>query len=330
MDNEKTIWELNNGRSVLDLNPSLKIDEESQDALQWGQGDLDLWFEEKHRNIYGQRFKVVKSLFSKKSTFQQIDVVETEGFGKVLLNDGLVMVTERDEAVYHEMIAHVPLLTHPCPKNVLVIGGGDGGTVREVLKHKSVEKCTLVEIDPVVLEACIEHIPLTSSCLKPGVDSRVEVIVGDGLKHVEEAEEAEYDVILVDSTDPIGPAKPLFGVGFYNNVFRSLTDKGIVVSQGESPFFQGEAQVSLLKVLNKVFPCTDLYNFSNMSYPGGLWSFTFASKGLHPLSCKDVELKEFSSNHNFQYYTEDIHKSAFAKPNFMKNNLKDFVSNDFS
>ena len=174
------------------------------------------WIEERHRDSFAMRYRVEKVLFEGQSPFQRVEVVQTAGHGRMLLNDGLVMVTERDEAVYHEMIAHVPLFVHPNPRRVLVIGGGDGGSVREALRHRSVERCRLVEIDEMVVNACRRFIPQTASCLD---DPRVEVTIADGVEFVATTGET-YDVVLVDSTDPIGPAKPLFGSDFYRNVKR--------------------------------------------------------------------------------------------------------------
>ena len=161
--------------------------------------------------------------------------------GKMLLNDGLVMLTERDEFVYHDMIVHVPLFVHPNPKSVLIIGGGDGGTAREVLRHRGVERVVMVEIDQMVVDACIDHIPQTACELD---NERLELIIDDGVAFVANTEE-KFDVILVDSTDPIGPAQPLFGPEFYQNIHRVLNEDGIVVSQGESPWYHAEMQAKL-------------------------------------------------------------------------------------
>lgn len=279
----------------------------------------ELWIEEKLEDFLGLRIRVEKTLFSGKSDFQSVDVVETRGHGKMLLNDGLIMVTERDEFSYHDMITHVPLFVHPNPKNVLVIGGGDGGTAREVIRHPSVEKCTMVEIDEMVVNACKEHIPQTSSMLS---DPRIDLIIGDGVKFVEDAAKngQKFDVILVDSTDPIGPAQPLFGHEFYENIFKALTDDGIVVSQGESPFYQIKMQNKLVEILHDTFPKVSIYNFSNLTYPGGLWSFTFASKKYNPVADFKAERVE-ASGLEFEYYNEEVHKAAFALPNFMKKRL---------
>lgn len=280
----------------------------------------NVWVEEMIEDKIGLRFKIERTLFSGKSDFQHVDVVETTAMGKMLLNDGLIMVTERDEFVYHDMIAHVPLFIHPNPKNVLVIGGGDGGTVREVLRHKSVEKCTMVEIDKLVVDACIEHIPQTSSALN---DERLTLLFEDGVEFVKNTKE-KYDVILVDSTDPIGPATPLFGEGFYQDVYNCLADNGIVVSQGESPWHQTKMQGVLMKILHSIFPKVRIYNFSNLTYPGGLWSFTYASKGLHPI--KDfTEIRVEDSGLDFEYYTPAIHRGAFALPQFQLNKIGEYI-----
>jgi len=282
----------------------------------------DLWVEEKFKDFLGLKLKVEKVLFSGKSEFQTVDVVETKGHGKMLLNDGLIMVSERDEFAYHDMISHVPLFVHPNPKNVLVIGGGDGGTAREVIRHSSVEKCVMVEIDPMVVEACKKYIPQTSCALD---NPKIELIIGDGVKYVKESQQ-QFDVIIVDSTDPIGPAQPLFGAEFYADVYSCLADDGIVVSQGESSWYAMDIQQSLLKVLNTQFPKTFLYSFSNLTYPGGLWSFTFASKGLNPINDFKSQ-RVIDSSLVFDYYNEDLHKACFALPNFVRKGLSGLIEN---
>lgn len=282
----------------------------------------NLWVEEKFQDFLGLRFKVEKVLFSGKSEFQTVDVVETKAHGKMLLNDGLIMVTERDEFAYHDMITHVPMFVHPNPKSVLVIGGGDGGTAREVIRHPSVEKCVMVEIDGMVVDACKEFIPQTSCALD---DPRIELIIGDGVQYVKECGK-KFDVIIIDSTDPIGPAAPLFGSEFYADVSNCLSDNGIVVSQGESSWYALEIQQSLLKVLNGEFPHTYLYSFSNLTYPGGLWSFTFASKGLDPIQDFDPA-RVAASGMEFDYYNAELHTAAFALPSFARKGLKGLIKN---
>lgn len=267
------------------------------------------WFEETHENI-ALKFRLKERLFAKQSEFQKVEVVETCGHGKLLAHDGMIMVTEKDEFIYHDMITHVPMFTHPCPKNVLVIGGGDGGTVREVLKHNSVEKVTMVEIDGTVVEASKTFIPQTSHKLE---DARVTLRIEDGVKFMKESQET-FDVIIVDSSEPIGPATPLFNVDFYKDVSQRMSDNGIVVSQGESPYYDMKMQKVLVNILAEVFPKVHLYNYCNMSYPSGLWSFTFASKGLCPF--KDFDPSRVQQK--FEYYSKEIHYGSFLLPQFMQ------------
>ena len=279
----------------------------------------NLWVEEKHEN-FSLKFKVNKVLFSGKSEFQTVDVVETEQLGNMLLNDGLIMCTEKDEFIYHDMIAHVPLFVHPNPKKVLVIGGGDGGTAREVLRHPSVEKCVMVEIDKMVVDASIAHLPITACAFE---NPKLELHIDDGLKFVKNTKE-KFEVILVDSTDPIGPAQPLFGKDFYQDIYNCLSDDGIVVSQGESPFYEVPMQKKLMGIIHEIFPKSLIYNFSNLTYPGGLWSFTFGSKKYHPIQDFNADkVKSFAGE--FKYYNEQIHSGAFFLPSFMKKELQGLI-----
>ncbi len=280
---------------------------------------VDIWVSENFNDVYKMNYKVKKTLYSKESNFQKIDVILTEHLGKVLFNDGLLMTSERDEFVYHEMIAHVPMSSHPNPETVLIVGGGDGGTAREVLKHDSVKELVMVEIDPCVIEACKEHIKLTSCELD---NPRLELIVEDGLKYVKETTK-KFDIILVDSTDPIGPAAPLFDVAFYSDVKACLRESGIVVSQCEGPFLALEMQKKLLAIKAKLFDKTAIYNYSNITYPGGLWSFSFASKTQDPIL--DAKPLSHKISKGLKYYNQQLHKAAFALPQFQKNELKKYL-----
>ena len=280
---------------------------------------LDLWVEERHRDYFATRFRCRKVLFSRKSPFQQVDIIETESHGRMLLNDGIVMISEADEFIYHEMIAHVPLCVHPDPKTVLIIGGGDGGTAREVLRHKSVETCYVVEIDSVVVEACKKYFPKTANSFQ---DPKVILKIEDGIRFVKESSQ-KFDVILVDSTDPIGPAKPLFNEEFYKNTFPLLTDKGLLVVQAESPFWEMDTQEFILKSLKSIFPVTGLYHYNNTVYPAGFWSFALASKKLHPV--KDFQSQKASQIFGLSYYNTAIHKAAFAQPEFVKRKLNQWM-----
>jgi spermidine synthase len=274
------------------------------------------WIEEIQEGSHGMKWKLKARLFKGQSPFQTVEVVETVTHGKMLLNDGLVMITERDERIYHEMLAHVPLFTHPHPENVLVIGGGDGGTIREVLRHPSVKHAVLCEIDAMVVEACREWIPQTAHALS---DPRVQVHIADGVTFLKETAE-RYDVILVDSTDPMGPATPLFGRDFYLDAFNTLTDEGLVVAQAESGFLHLDTQRRLLSIVQEVFPQTYVYNYNNLTYPGGMWSFLVGSKRWNPQ-------RDFSSDRllkcdgDFYWYNADIHRSSFSLPTFMRKEL---------
>ena len=280
--------------------------------------ESDIWITEEHKSFLRQGYRIKEILFHGRSEFQCVDIVDTYGHGRMLLNDGLVMVSERDEFIYHEMISHVPLHVHPHPKRVLIIGGGDGGTAREVLKHPEVESCTMVEIDKMVVDACIQHIPLTAQCLTghPKLELKIEDAVGYAARSKE-----TFDVILVDSTDPIGPAQPLFGKGFYQNIFHRLNKDGIVVSQGESHHYESEIQKSMLKILKTLFPITQIYSYSNLTYPGSLWAFTFASKKWHPL--RNIRENGLSG---LKYYNNEIHRAAFCHPQFVNDQLRDLLS----
>lgn len=274
------------------------------------------WVDEEYQGIVRTGFRLKKRLFRGKSPFQEVEVVQTSGHGKLLLIDGMTMVSERDEFVYHEMIAHVPLFLHPRPRRVLVIGGGDGGTVREVLRHKSVERCVLVEIDALVVDASRRFIPQTAAKLS---DRRAEVRIEDGVKYVRETRE-RFDVVIVDSTEPFGPAKELFGPSFYKDVRRVLTADGVVVSQAGSPFYEIATIKNLGRILKPVFPVVDAYLFTNLTYPGGLWAFTFASKGLRPV--RDLRPRRVKdARMPLRWYNAQVHAGAFALPEFVRRAL---------
>ncbi len=280
------------------------------------------WVTENYKDIYKMSYKYSEKLFSEQSEFQKVEIYKTEHLGNVLLNDDFLMCSEKDEFVYHEMIAHVPLSVHPNPRNVLIIGGGDGGTAREVLKHSTVEKVVMVEIDEAVVKACKEFLPQTAKELG---SPRLKLLIQDGLQYVKDVIKSnadKFDVVMIDSTDPIGPAAPLFGPEFYQDVFKCMSENSIVVSQCESPFFFLETQRAMLKVLNKIFPKTQIYNYSNITYPGGLWSFSFASKGLDPV----VDFRSTVTDvMDLKYYNSQIHKASFCLPNFQKNSLKEYL-----
>ncbi len=279
---------------------------------------MDLWYTEKHSDNVGITMKITKTLFSGKSEFQQLDIVETLEYGKMMLLDGLVMVTERDEFVYHDMITHPALFTHPAPKKVLVIGGGDGGSIREIMKHPEVELAVLCEIDGLVIDKSIEYLP-SMACEIDGSNPRVKLHVDDGLAYIR-AHQNEFDIILVDSTDPIGPAVGLFEEDFYRLVHAALKEDGIMVAQSESPFYHAEIQKSMFGNLRAVFPVVEMYQAFIPTYPSGLWSFAFASKKYHPV--KDFD-RQRAAERGFttRYYNEDLHLGAFMLPTFARDNI---------
>ena len=281
---------------------------------------MELWYTEKHSENVGITFKVSKTLFSGESEFQKLEILETLDYGRMMLLDGLVMVTERDEFVYHDMIVHPALFTHPAPKQVLVIGGGDGGSIREIMKHPGVERAVLCEIDGLVIDKSIELLP-SMACEIDGSNPRVLLHVDDGLAYIREHQN-EFDVILVDSTDPIGPAVGLFEEDFYRLVFGALKADGIMVAQSESPFYHAEIQQSMYRNLRSVFPIVEMYQAFIPTYPSGLWSFAFASKSYHPT--RDFD-RERAATREFQtrYYNEDLHLGAFMLPTFARENISE-------
>jgi spermidine synthase len=278
--------------------------------------------EEVYKEGLSFRLGLKRRLFEGRSAFQKVEVFESTHHGRVLLNDGCFMLSERDEAVYHEMMAHVPLCAHPDPRRVLIIGGGDGGTAREVLRHPRVETCVNVEIDAMVVDACREFIPRTARSFD---DPRVELKIADGVAFMRESDRV-FDVILIDSTDPNGAAEPLFGSDFYRDVAARLAPDGIVIAQGESVFYETATQTALLKIASPLFKYASMYNFTNMTYPGGLWSFLWASRTLHPLAdFTPAAHARFAALGETFYYNPAVHQAAFQLPEFQRRALQPWI-----
>lgn len=280
---------------------------------------MELWYTEKQTENVNFQMRVKETIYSKKSNFQQIDIIDTYDFGRVLVIDGWTMITEKDEFIYHEMITHVPLMVNNDIKNVLVIGAGDGGTVRELTRFDTIGKIDMVELDEEVVIAAKKYLPFTSCKLD---DPRVHLYFEDGIKFVENKVNM-YDLIIVDSTDPIGPGEGLFTNEFYKNCYDALTEKGILVNQGESPYYdmnKREMQRANQKLKN-LFPIAEVYQYVIPTYPSGYWFFGFASKALHPT--KDFN-PEYYKSLGFvdKYYNEDIHLASFALPNYVKDLIK--------
>ncbi len=275
--------------------------------------EMDFWFTETVNDTVGNTIKIKEKIFSGRSDFQKIEIVDTYHYGRTLILEGSVQLTERDEFTYHEMISHVPLFTHPHPEHVLVIGGGDGGTIREVMKHPTVTRAKLVEIDPLIIEKSKQFLPFVSCEMD---NPRVEVIIQDGIRYIK-PHQGIFDVILIDSTDPVGPAVDLYGEEFFENVYKALKDDGIVVAQSESPFFDQHIVRELYALLKPLFPIRKMYLAPVPSYPSGLWSFVFCSKKYDPIlhnRCEDLRRLNFI----MRYYNEAIHQAAFAIPNFIQ------------
>ncbi len=281
---------------------------------------MELWYTEKHTDTVDFSIKVTEHFYTAKSPFQTIDFFKSEEFGTFFTLDGLMMVNEKDEFVYHDMITHVAMATNPSIKRVLVIGGGDGGTVRELTRYTHIEKIDMVEIDEMVVRACEKYLPLTASKLD---DPRVTLYFEDGLKFIHGKENA-YDLILVDSTDPIGPGEGLFSEAFYTDCFKALSEDGILVNQHESPYYPSyarEMKRSHSKI-KKIFPISKVYQFHMPTYPSGHWLFGFASKKLDPIADFNKEKWE-SFGIDTRYYNTDLHTGCFALPTFVRRMLEE-------
>jgi spermidine synthase len=280
---------------------------------------MELWFTEQEQDRLRLSLKVENVLFRGVSEFQAVEVLETAAYGRMLVLDGCVMCTDRDEFVYHEMIAHIPALLHAAPKKVVVIGGGDGGTVRELLKHKAVEKIVLCEIDAMVVDSARKYFPALASGL---ADPRVEVRIGDGVAYMRELEN-EVDIVVVDSTDPIGPGEGLFSGEFYRSVARSLRKGGIMVAQSESPWYERDALIRIHKNISAGFAHRYSYVGSIPTYPRGLWSWTMASATpLDPESLRKPSARFERISRGLKYLTPGLAAGAFDLPPFYREKIE--------
>ena len=281
---------------------------------------MNLWYTEDHSPNVRFSMKVEKQLYTGRSEFQKIDILKTTEFGKILTLDGLVMLTEKDEFIYHDMITHVAMATNPKIRKVLVIGAGDGGTVRELTKYKAIEQIDMVEIDKMVVDVCKEYLPLTASKLD---DPRVNLYFEVGLKFVRNKEN-EYDLVIVDSTDPFGPGEGLFTKEFYGNCYKALNEEGILVNQHESPFYEEDAlsmKRSHQRII-KFFPICHVYQVHIPTYPSGHWLFGFASKKFNPI--EDLDAVAWNKlGLKTKYYNTEVHVGSFALPNYVKEQLED-------
>ena len=275
------------------------------------------WFNETLHNGYGQRLTMDKVLFRERTEHQDLVIFENNVFGRVMALDGIVQTTEGDEFVYHEMMSHVPILAHGNAKKVLIIGGGDGGVLREVLRHKTVEKCTMVEIDRSVVDMCVEYLPMISASAFD--DQRTDLVIADGAKFVAETDE-RYDVVIVDSTDPVGPGAILFSEGFYKNAKRCMAEGGIIVTQNGVPFLQGDELTGTMGAFAKLFASRSCYLATIPTYVFGSMALGWGSDNEALLDVPVEVLKERFAKLDGEtlYYTPDVHKGAFALPPYVK------------
>lgn len=254
-------------------------------------------------------------LEERQSKFQKIEVFDTVPFGKMLVHDGVIMLTQYDNFAYHEMIVHVPMMAHPNPKRVLVVGGGDGGTLKEVLKHSSVEEAVLCEIDGDVIDVARKHFPELAQSFD---DPRATVVVDDAAEYIKN-KKGYFDVICVDSSDPIGPAEVLFRKAFYQSLHEALADDGIAVTQSESMYYHRDLIAQLYEQNKPIFAHASYYYALVPTYPSGTIGFSFCSKKY--TADENLDVKRFEALNNLQYYTLDIHKASFKLPAFMKAKL---------
>ena len=261
-----------------------------------------------------QTFTIDEMIYQEKSDFWEISIFENERYGKVVAMDGIIQLTEKDEFIYHEMMSHVALLTHPDPKSVLILGGGDGGLLREVLRHKNLEKIIQVEIDPTMIELSKKYLPNVS---QGAFDNpRAKIVIQDAAKYVKETME-RFDVVIVDSNDPEGPAAVLFTSEFYGNCKKVLTPGGILINQNGVPFMQKSELRDSLKNRKPHFKNVDFFVAPVPTYVGGFMAFGWASDRKHRPGIKAIEERLAQIEGKMKYYTPAIHKAAFALPQYM-------------
>jgi len=276
------------------------------------------WFNETLYPDYQQRHLVERVLFEEKTEFQELVIFESPRFGRILTLDGVVQVTERDEFVYHEMLTHLPILAHGAVKKVCIIGGGDGGVLEEALKHESVEKVTMVEIDRKVVDLCKTYMP--SICKDAFEDKRTDLVIADGRAFTQNPPE-KYDLMIVDSTDPIGPGEVLFEQGFYADCRNALTDRGILVTQSGVSFMQDDEARTTHKRLKALFADATFYVAQVPTYAAGFMTLGWGCKdaNLRNVSRETVEQRYKAANLlSTKYYNPAIHFAAFALPNYIE------------
>lgn len=280
----------------------------------------DIWFYENFVHTgTAIGFRITKKLDEVQSPFQHIEIYESTDFGNVMTIDGAMMVTTRDNFFYHEMMSHAAIYTHPNPKNIVIIGGGDCGTLRECLKHADLTTVVQCDIDEQVTRMAEKYFP---ELCESNHDPRATIMFDDGIAYMQNAAPGSIDIIIVDSTDPVGPAEGLFNQAFYENCFKALRQDGLLVQQSESPL----ALMHLIQDMCQAMSDAGFQNFRTLPfpqpcYPTGYWSCTIASKtqsDLGQFRHQDAANKPFSTD----YYNEGVHRGALAQPEFIKRALK--------
>ncbi len=273
----------------------------------------NVWYSELHEGLSGLTIKLDKIVESTQSDFQRIDVLESKDYGRLLVLYGSLMAADKDYNAYNEMITHVPLFSHPNPKRVLIIGGGDCGALTEIMKHPEVEECIMCEIDSKVVEVSKKYFPYLTAGAD---DKRSKLVFQDGKEFIANGKD-KFDVIMLDLSDPVGPAEELFQKPFYQNVFNRLNDDGILVAQSEAPFYHQESFPGIHKNLKAVFPMVKAYTCFMPIYPSTYWSFAFCSKKYDPIANFD-QARYDRLKLKTRYYNDDIHRGCFALPTWVK------------
>ncbi|APX88552.1 spermidine synthase [Brevirhabdus pacifica] len=274
------------------------------------------WFREDLHADYSQGLRIDELLYDSKTEHQRLRVFQNPTFGRVLTLDGVVQTTEADNFIYHEMLTHVPILAHGAAKRVLIIGGGDGGMAREVLRHASVEHVTMVEIDAGVVEFSKQYLPTLSAGAFD--DPRLELVIADGAAFVAETE-ARFDVIIVDSTDPVGPGEVLFTDTFYGKAKRCLTQGGILVTQNGVPFMQGDELAGTMRIFRGLFADAGCYIATIPTYAGGPMALGWGTDGAAgEVTLETLESRFAAAGIETDYYTPAVHKAAFALPGYIQ------------
>ena len=267
----------------------------------------ELWLTEYSTDNLKLSMRVKDLIHTEKTPYQDLLIADTYEYGRTLMLDGAYQLTERDEFTYSEMMSHVPICAHPDPKNVMIVGGGDGAIMREVLKHSCVKKCTLIDIDERVIESSKKFMPFAGNSFS---DSRADVKCMDAMKYIRETNE-RYDVVIIDSTDPVDFAAGLFQSGFYEDVKRVMTDSAMLTELTESPFTDTDLMTQAIQEMRKVFPCVRMYWGVVPTYPSGMWTYGLASM------CES-SFEPVRSVAPTKYYTNEIHRASFILPPFLE------------